>query len=168
MTSKKTAIIAVCGFAGAMAAIMTAVLCKNGNTQDIEPFDMEEDIFSDEEDEPKSDLDEQIHDVRAILNGKLDWSAFTSERVYDLAPVLYEELVKLPENLTAGMAMIKENLPIVLDELIKATDIGMFWRLFSVNECSKLPEWVYEDVRKKLLDIHMEEFEYPEVYLDGK
>lgn len=45
MTSKKTAIIAVCGVAGTVAAIMTAVLYKNGNTQDIEPFDMEEDFF---------------------------------------------------------------------------------------------------------------------------
>ena len=36
MTSKKTAIIAVCGVTGALAAIMTAVLYKNGNTQDID------------------------------------------------------------------------------------------------------------------------------------
>ena len=58
MTEKKTAIIAVCGVAGAVAAIMTAVLCKSGKAQDIEPFDMEENLFSDEEDELESEQDE--------------------------------------------------------------------------------------------------------------
>ena len=37
------------------------------------------------EDEPEFNQDEQIHDVRTILNGKLDWSAFTSERAYELS-----------------------------------------------------------------------------------
>lgn len=168
MTGRKTAIIAVCGVAGAMAAIMTAVLCIKGNWQDAEPFDMEEDLFSDEEDEPDSEQDEQIHDVRAILNGKLSWSSFTETKCYDLASVMFEELAKLPDDMTDDMIGIKKRLPIILDELIKATDIGMFWRLFSVDECAKLPPWIYEDVRKRLLDIHIDDFEYPEVYLERK
>ena len=168
MTGKKTVIIAVCGVAGAVAAIMTAVLYKSGMAQDIEPFEMDEDLFSDEEDEPESEQDEQIHDVRAILNGKLDWSAFTESRVYDLAPVMFEELAKLPDDMSDDMIGIKKRLPIILDELIKATDIGMFWRLFSVDECAKLPPWIYEDVRKRLLDIHIDDFEYPKVYLERK
>ena len=140
MTGKKTAIIAVCGVAGAVAAIMTAVLCKSERAQDIEPFDMEKDLFSDEEDEPEAEQDEQIHDVRAILNGKLDWSAFTSERAYELAPVMF-------------------------DELIQITSLDLFREIFSVNECGKLPAWVYDEVKNKMLDIHMEEFEYPDIYL---
>ena len=165
MTSKKTAIIAVCGVTRAIAAIMTAVLYKNGNTQDIEPFDMEEDLFSDEEDELESEQDEQIHDVRAILNGKLDWSAFTSERAYELAPVMFDELTKLPDKMTKDMRRIKEHLVTVFDELIQITSIDLFREIFSVNECGKLPACVYDEVKNKMLDIHMEEFEYPDIYL---
>ena len=165
MTGKKTAIIAICGVAGAMAAIMTAVLYKNGNTQDIDPFDMEEDFFSDEEVEPEFNQDEQIHDVRAILNGKLDWSAFTSERAYELAPVMFDELTTLPDKMTKDMRRIKEHLVTVFDELIQITSIDLFREIFSVNECVKLPAWVYDEVKNKMLDIHMEEFEYPDIYL---
>ena len=34
-----------------------------------------------------------------------------------------------------------------------------------VNECGKLLVWVYDEVKNKMLDIHMEEFEYPDIYL---
>lgn len=48
---------------------------------------------------------------------------------------------------------------------IQITSIELFREIFSVNECGKLPTWVYDEVKNKMLDIHMEEFQYPDIYL---